>query len=641
MPSFAHTAYVATTGNDSTAQLDSQTLKFATAQAAYDAVFTAWSGDTENNYLLQFAAGTAVQYGGINVTAGDWPANIWIQGAGKETTAINGVVGANGADSSYYEVAGGINLTINSDGSINLKTIIAGNGGNFTDEGDGYYGHAGTGGAISLTGVYFSLSATAGNGGNSQFDMSSGGEMDAGNGGDASIVNCGSTSSATISSGSGGSVNSPYILCASGSGGTCSIDGELYQNALAGVNVFSGNAGSVSNDGYSGNGGTVSIQNIYSFDSCTSGSGGNIYLYAGGGSGGSVNIQNVNSFVNAYSGVGGTSGFGSGGSGGSITIQNVNLFNSAVAGGGAYGDQGSGGSGGSITISSCNSFSSCSAGSGNQGVQGGGGGGSCTISSSNCTGWIYAGSGGHTDNSTIQGSAGGNIILTNSTFPNGLYGGIAGECLGSDYYINGTTGFGTVQVDGGTATFSYPATDAVAYVPNLNTSVWDVYANWLDSNGNYASNLPNASSNVNLYSTVLYTSGFGSGPVSVNQISFHNGAQCSFSFFECNSATFRDSSSIVITPQEFFVIPEINFWDNSSITYASGPITLSTICETANFYSGGPINNIINSVISGYSSGTITAPGSIFTTTNVASSSSSSGNSMISRLLNFPWFINF
>jgi hypothetical protein len=301
---------------------------------------------------------------------------------------------------------------------------------------------------------------------------------------------------------------------------------------------------------------------------------------------------------------------------------------------------------------------------------GGNSGGNISFSNSTCNYWIYAGNGGDSLNINYYSGNGGNIIVTNSSIPNGIYGGFAGASTGgdqygnynADYYLSSGT-FGYVEVDGGSQTFSYPATYAKTYVSNLqNCYTWDVYVNWLDENENFASYLPDSSSNVNIYGSIYFVR----EAAYANQVSFHNSVEIAIPI-SCSTATFRDSSRAChgaswlntghnsVYANSFSGAVDVNFYDNSGCKNTFGPLnddsneirsylSFEIMGTNCNFYSTSSISNILNFLLNVTYSNTYPFQYGdglpLFYSYSFHLPTASSGNVMISRLLGLPWFIN-
>lgn len=592
MPSFAHTAYVSPTGNDLTAQLDSQTLKFATAQGAYNAVYAAWSGNTGSYYLLSFADGNATNYGSITASA-DWPSYIWIQGDGRDTTSIGGIIGVDGSPHAGYG-DDGVSLNINSDGSIKVASLQGGNGATAypSEDPDNYNGYGGNGGNITSHNLYISGNVYGGSGGSVGNDV---GQAFGGNAGNVNLVNCYCQNAI---GGNGGDANGNGNSWAS-YGGNVTITGVLSGASYENSSFYGGNTGIVGSNPFGGaSSGGVNVSNC-TFNSCYSGFPNDDSQYPADV--GNIIISNCTA-VNVIASNGCSCSDYFGGTGGSITISNSTITNVVQGGNGGASTNGNGGSGGSVSFTN-----------------------------SHCGGWIYAGNGNLAYGAITNGGNGGNITIVNSTFPNGLYGGIAGgNFYNSDPYIIGFGSFGYVSVNG-VSSFSYPATQAVTYRNWLeNTTSWDVYVNWQDADDNLASYFPNSSTDINVYDSILFSTAT-SQPISVNNVSAHNNARLSVSF-NSNSVTFRDNSG----PESANILGTfqanctVNFYDNSTI-YNSNAFS-NPIAPVAKFYTNTALTNVINALILANAN---------FTAYEYACSSSGGGNSgQISRLIGLPWFIN-
>jgi hypothetical protein len=674
MPSFAHTAYVSPSGNDSTGTIDNSSLPFATAQGAYDAVYTAWSDDQTSYYLLQFDTGTYSQYGNINAYA-DWPSYIWIQGVGADVTGIGNIVGYTPPPALYTGTAGG-NLTINSDGSISVQNIASGDGGYATDDG-GATGNlnGGNGGSVTLNSVVVIGYLSSGNGGSTDAPTSEGAGTIGGNGGSITINS--SAVGANVEAGYGASGGATSSTTYSGNGGSIYGYGQISSTSYSNTSFYAGNSqnsisiGGV--DGYAGAGGVIELTGI-NFSQAFSGQRGQQGTNQQDTSPSYVGVDGCQFYaIYAADGQAPSAYDGDfGGYGGNVYVYN-STGNYAKAGNGQPGSGVAGVGGNAIVYNSTMNIVVAGNGGGGQtssSFWAANDGGSISFTNSICNDWLYAGQGGNSSASPIspysQGS-GGNISIVSSTIPDGLHGGIAGAMYGSYYdpyerQFNGAYGnFGTITVDGGDPAFSYPFTTPVTYSDELSSSVWDIFVQWKDVNGNYASRLPNSSDNLNIYSNIFYGINGNVGPFYANAISIHNSAAISVSVV-CNSATFRDYSSASVAnfwlesthygdnpyTGSFSGSTEVNFYDNSgcSITTGRGEDSAGTpyyyqFGNTANFYSTNSITNILNffnSIVTGGISGVSSSP--LFQTYNYLLPTASSGNVMISRLLGLPWFIN-
>lgn len=667
MPSFAHTAYVSTTGNDSTAELDSQTLKFATAQAAYNAVYSAWSSDQSNYYLLQFDAGSYTEYGNINAYA-DWPDHIWIQGSGADVTSIGNIVGFTPAPVLYYGDHGG-NLAINSDASISIQNITSGDGGYATDDGDSTGNiTGGDAGSVTLNSVVVVGYVNSGNGGSTDPSITEG--TIGGSGGTITITN--SSVGANVTAGNGSSGGGASATVYSGNGGSIYGNGQISSTSYENSSFYAGSSANaistIGIDGVAGYGGVIELTNINFSQAFAGGRGQQGYFTDSYTPAAYVGIEGCQ-FYAIYAANGQPYNYNGeqGGSGGYVYVYN-STGHIAVAGNGVAGWYLSGTGGNAVVTGSTIDIVVAGNGGGDYYdifyTSSGNNGGNISFSNSTCNDWLYAGHGGNSVNyyndSSLAGN-GGNIVVVSSTIPDGIHGGIAGYINSSNYdgYESPYSGnFGTIIVDESDPAFSYPFTTPVEYIDELGSAAWDLFAQWKDSNGNFSSRLPNSSDDLNIYSTIFYGRNANAGPFSANTISLHNASVISVGV-ECNSATFRDSSVAAVgnfylnNAQTrvynggFFGATEVNFYDNSGCVItngagggSNGSPNFYQFGLTANIHSTNSITNILNFLNNfiGNWGGNVSSP--LFNTYNYMFPSSSSGNKIISRLLCLPWFIN-
>jgi hypothetical protein len=566
MPSFAHTAYISPTGDDGTAALDNPSLPFATAQAAFDIVQADWYSNQSDYYLLSFADGDETNYGAIGVFV-DWPEQIWIEGAGRNTTSIGGISGSAGGDQ-YGTGGAGTSLNINSDGSIKVAYLQGGSGG--TGIGEGYNCYGGAGGNVIAANLYISGNVTGGNGGGT--NTSPYGDWTyGGNGGSVTLTNCYCTNAY---GGTGAGTSSDYEAF-SGIGGSVTISGVLSGETYASSIFYGGDSASSYGNfgGSAATGGGIDISDC-TFNSCVAGS---------------------SSETRGFNGIGGAS----------VSITNCTLINAATA---------------------------ASGGLASEVNYGTGSGGNITFTNSTCQGWLYAGNGAAAniyDGGNTAGN-GGNITIVNSTIPDGLYGGIAGpNTYNADYYYSGFGSFGQVIVDGN-ASFSYPATQAVTYRNNLeSTANWDVFVNWEDADGNYASIFPSSTTDINIYDSIGFASST-SLPISVKSVSVHDSAYVSIGF-SAESITMRDSSMVKFGDSfRFSCDCPVDFYDDSGVD--SGYILSGGVGPLARLHSNSAMYNVFYGAFSSEAA---------FGAYEYVCSSSGGGNSgQISRLLGLPWFIN-
>ena len=105
--------FVDANGNDGTAAVGDPTHPWATAQAAYVAAATYSAAHSNCPVLLQFGVGS---FGGIALTA-DWNSSIFVRGMGRGVSLLGGISGQNAGGNGY-------NVTLISDGSLDLTNVL-------------------------------------------------------------------------------------------------------------------------------------------------------------------------------------------------------------------------------------------------------------------------------------------------------------------------------------------------------------------------------------------------------------------------------------------------------------------------------------------------------------------------------------
>jgi len=580
------TAYVDPNGNDSTAVFNDPNNPFATGQGALNIMMQYLEYGilpgyavpvTSNNCVIHFNAGS---YGNL-IYSGNWPSNIQLKGDGNNVSSI-GDIYSNTISDGYGIGSNSVNIV--SDSSVSIANIFTANGTN-----NNYDGGAGSGGNITATGVYVSGVIATG----------SGGYGDNGGGGGGSISITGSDVGSGVVAGSGGNSSNQYT--SGGWGGGIIIDSS---NIVGGL--------------YSGNGG-------FGFD-C-----------AGAGDTTVRNSSTISGDISNGYGGSGYAGIGDPAVDGSP----IYVSDSSVGGNLSSGSAGShsqrGGNGGSIYLLNATIQGSLYCTDGTYNETGGQSGGGLTMTGSSVGGTITLGNGGLAY--YYAGGSGGSATINSSTF-NPFHAGFGGLPEGTTMDIIYMGAFGTISVDSSTPYFTYPATQATSFVGGGEMGIgdWGYIVNWRDANGNYASVLPDSTTDITISAPVNYDS--TSSAVCNNAIVESGGG-----FNQGNA--FDSFANITATGS--VTLKSGSFWGNNynAVAGANPTITGNVIIA------GGLAYPTVGATATGNLTITTTTPTNFGyfqsgeSPVNIGGSVSisvPSGNSRppisISRLLELPFFIN-
>lgn len=315
---------------------------FTSAQSAFDLTYGFGSGD----YVIDLGIGS---FGGVVLSAGEWPVRIAVRGVGYGSSDIGGITYPPGGGS--VAIIGNNTATLgnitldgigvdgdgdgNNGGNVNLTNITCGN-----ISVNGFGGNAGgNGGLVTLNGASvgtissnggegLSLGYSNGSGGNITLISNSIASSISSNGGANGSNSDGGTVSITNSAGGdistvGGTTTTSFRTC--GAGGTITLN-----NAVVG-NIISNSGESSDTNSYGASAGNVIV--ISSTTNNINASGGNTAL--GGGNAGTISVSTTSN-VGVVTSAPGTQTGGDGSANGSTGTINItsSTANGAMANGG-------------------------------------------------------------------------------------------------------------------------------------------------------------------------------------------------------------------------------------------------------------------------------------------------------------------